>query len=370
MVNYQWWDGFSNPRYGYGRHVNGYRNNVPSDVVFNPKASVNVHMGVPWENKGWWKGQYRVLHTMWETDVLPSQWSRYLPFYNLVVVPCQHNVDLFSKHHKNVVKVPEGVDRTLFAPRKMEPNERFQFRAGGSLWFRKGLDAVVKAFRLLNLPDADLRIKAAPHAFDVPKESLGENIYLDREWMTDDEQVNWFAGSDCFVAASRGEGWGLMPLQTISMAVPTIMSLTSGQKEFADLAVRTVPTTPVGSHQFVGRWDEPDVKVLADQMLWVYKNRDEARKIAARNAVLADRYSWDKSTQALLDVLPQGKLLKTRTWEPLYVEYRVKALGRVTADIGEFRYRQNKGDIFTVTDGAYQVLFDAGLVELVDVPAG
>lgn len=367
-MNYQWWDGFSNPRYGYGRHVQGYRNNAPASVKFDPKASVNVHMGVPWENKGWWKGQYRVLHTMWETDVLPSRWSRYLPFYNLVIVPCQHNVDLFSKHHPNVVKVPEGVDRVLFAPREPARNERFQFHAGGSLWRRKGLDVVVKAFMSLNLPDADLRIKAAPHAFDTPLQPPGPNIYFDREWMSDDEQVAWFARADCFIAASRGEGWGLMPLQTISMGIPTIMSLTTGQREFADLAVRTVPTTPVDSPQFVGRWDEPDMKVLADQMRWVYENRVEALNIARRNAELTDRYTWDKSTQTLLDALPVGKLLRTTTWEPLYVNYTVRALNRIVADIGDLKYRQAKGDVFEVTDGAYQVLFDAGMVELVDVP--
>lgn len=362
-LNYQSWRGFDDPRYGYGRHTCGYTQNIPANVRLNPKASVDVFMGVPDVNLGWWEGQYRVLHTMWETDELPAEFSRYLVSYDQIVVPCQHNVTLFSRYHPNVVAVPEGVDRSIFCPQQTQPNKVFQFRAGGSLWARKGLDLVVEAFNRLNLPDSELRLKVAPHCRDAPSTPLGDRIFMDREWMTEEEQVAWLAQADCFIAASRGEGWGLMPTQTISMAVPTILSLTSGHLEFADLATATVPCTPVKGYP-VGNWDEPDLDTLCEKMLWAYENRTEARRIARDKAEGMDRFSWEAASQALVDCLPVGKLLKTSTWvEPTF---RVVALRNITADIGETHVRQSRGDEFTATNCQYQVLHASGAVRLAE----
>jgi hypothetical protein len=35
------------------------------------------------------------------------------------------------------------------------------------MWKRKGMDVLVKAFNALKLPDAELHIKAAPHASNI-----------------------------------------------------------------------------------------------------------------------------------------------------------------------------------------------------------
>jgi glycosyltransferase involved in cell wall biosynthesis len=365
MTNYQHWHGIDDTRYGYGRHTRGFVDNAPKTVKFDPKASVNLWMCVPWMNKGWFKGQYRACFTMYETDKLPRRFEQYLPLYDLIVVPCEHNLELFSKYHKNVVKVQEGVDSTLFKPTDTPRLERFQFRAGGSLWLRKGLDVVVEAFLRLSLPDADLRIKAAPHAHDTPYFSPGPNIYLDRQWMTEAEQVEWFAQADCFVAASRGEGWGLMPLQTMAMGIPTILSLSTGHLEFSDLATGTV-TCGKSPSTLCGQWDEPNVDDLAEQMLDHYRNW-QAKKTQALAAVptIRTKFSWKKAAKQLADALPLGEMLTKPVWQESTVGIKVRALRNVKADIGKHEYRQKAGDIFEVTDGAYEVLSDAGMVEYV-----
>ena len=362
-MNYQYWHGFDDPKYGYGRQVTGFLNHLPKGVKLDKKASVNVYMGQPQYNKGYFEGQHRVCFTMFETDKLPSEIEMYLPLYDQIIVPCDHNVELFSRYHKNVSKVQEGIDLDLFKPTDVPRLDRFQFRAGGSSWTRKGVDITVAAFNKLGLPDADLRIKIPPPARDVPKKDFGPNVYFDRQWMTDPQQIKWFAEADCFVAASRGEGWGLMPMQTIAMGIPTIMSLTSGHLEFCDLATGTVPCGTSES-PYGGRWDEPNVNALAEQMLDHYENWSKKKKQATKNVAECKRFTWDIAAQQLVDALPVGTLLKTDKWRELSVGIMVQAIKPVTADIGNHRYRQKKGDIFEVTDGAYQVLFDAGVVTL------
>lgn len=362
-MNYQHWYGTDDPRYGYGRQLKGFVDNIPAGVKLDERASVFVYMGQPQFNKGWFDGQYKVCFTMYETDKIPETMAMYLGLYDKIIVPCDHNVELFSKYHKNVAKVQEGVDFNLFKPTKVPRSDRFQFRCGGSLWLRKGIDIVIEAFKKLNLPDADLRIKVTPKAGGVPDHVHGDNIYVDREWMTDEEQVRWFAEADCFVAPARGEGWGLIPMQTIAMGIPTIMSLTSGHLEFCDLATGTVPCGRSQSH-LGGWWDEPDLDALVDQMREHYENHSQKKKQAAKNAVAIKRFTWDAAVAQLLEAVPEGTLLKNPTWHPSNVGIRVQALRTIRADIGRHSYRHNKGDIFEVTDGAYEVLYSNGAVVL------
>lgn len=363
-MNYQSWEGFTDGRFGYGAMLNGFVEHLPVNVKMHRRASVHIHMGVPFSVKAWFEGQHRVLFTMWETDQLPSSFLRYLSLFDQVLVPCQQNVALFSKHHGDVRHVPLGVDTQVWSPRPHQPGPAFRFTAGGSLWRRKGLDVVVRAFNELGLSDAELHIKAAPHARDVPLEPLGDRVFLHRQWMSLEDQINWFNNGDCFVAASRGEGFGLIPLQNIALGVPVIMSDTTGQKQFAHLATRVVPCGKTRAES-VGHWDEPNLVQLKKAMMDVYRHRDRIRAETQTNAHRANEFSWDKAVASLLRAVPEGALLGPAKRVEPYVEVRVRVLKPVDATIGLNRLRMNTGDEVTISDGQYQVLFDAGCVEAI-----
>jgi glycosyltransferase involved in cell wall biosynthesis len=360
-VNYQHWDGVQDPKYGYGAMLDGFIKHVPKSVKFDSRSSVHVHMGVPQSRDTWVDGQHRVLFTMWETDVLPRVFRTWSSLYDQVLVPCEHNRELFSRHHHNVSVVPLGVDRDVWAPRPRPNNPVFRFHAGGSLWRRKGLDVVVRAFNRLKLPNAELHIKAAPHALDVPKGELGDNIILNREWMTLEEQVDWYAQADCFIAASRGEGFGLMPLQAISMGIPTIVSDSTGQQQFKHLATGVVPcskTPAVGG----GKWDEPNENALCELMMDHYDvNPSETAKA---NAERTEDFSWVNASKKLLATIPVGSRLPESA-ETIKEEPRIEITMKRTVNphIAGKNYNFAKGQRYTVSDGIHQVLFDAGVVE-------
>lgn len=361
-MNYQYWHGFPDRKFGYGSMFHGFIDHLPKSVTLDEKASVNLYMGVPFSIKGWHEGQHRALFTMWETDQLPAPFQRWLPQYDQIIVPCQHNVELFSQHHDNVVAVPLGVDTKFWTPRSEPKTGVFRFHAGGSLWRRKGLDLVVDAFSKLRLPNAELHIKAAPHAKDVPTSKPPPNVYLHRQWMTAEQQRDWFHQADCYVAPARGEGWGLMPLQAITAGIPTILSLSSGQKEFADLAAYTIPCGK-SQAETIGRWDEPNIKELAEAMRHVYNHRDTARLQAREKAKQANRYTWAKASKALLAALPTGTLLTNPKFVRPNVTMKIKVRRTVRADIGNHRYNLDPGVEYTVPENVHQVLFDSGALE-------
>ena len=306
-LNFQDWSGMSDEKYGYGALRAGFRNHVPSHVRFDGRASSTVWMGLPDHFPGALEGSYKSLFTMVETDRVPDGWLPFLGEFDQVIVPCEANVRVFKKLHPNVKKVPLGVDRDVYFPASFVPNTRFRFHCGGSLWKRKGLDLVLEAFLRLGV-DAELHIKCAPHMMDMPKVSAREDIIVHREWMPEWELANWFRKADCFVAPSRGEGWGLFGLQSIACGTPTILSDTSGHREYHHLATVVVPTYPVDAPDG-GVWDETSPDVLADVMLNVYENALKARSDAMRQVPGTYAFSWENASQRLLEAIPEGTLL-------------------------------------------------------------
>ena len=358
-MNYQSWRGFPNPNFGYGSMLKGFVDHVPDGLSLDLRASVDVYMGVPFGVKDWLKGQHRVCFTMWETDTLPGSFIRWLTAYDQILVPCEHNVELFSKYHSDVRMVPLGVDRKFWKPMP-DPSGVFRFHGGGSLWHRKGLDILVEVFDSLRLADAELHIKAAPHASDVPK-IKSPNVFLHRDWMTIEQQRDWYAKGHVFIAPSRGEGFGLMPLQAISMGIPTIVSRSTGQIQFADLATGAVDCGKSRA-MTVGLWDEPDRKQLAEQMLFHYQNWDALRK-QALNTRKKMGFTWEEASQKLADAVPTGTLLKTKTRVEPEIRIDVRLNRNLTCDIGTEHYKFVKGETYAVTEGVHQVLFDAGVLE-------
>lgn len=358
-MNVQNWTGHGDPKLGYGSMLEGFLRATPKSVTFDEKASVSVHMQVPEAVKGWWRGAHRVLFTMWETDTMPDRFKPWLPHFDQILVPCQDNVELFSQYHSSVKYVPLGVDTVFWSPTyggRPKREGKFRFHAGGSLWKRKGLDLVVQAFNNLKLPNAELHIKAAPHAFDTPSGKLGDNIFLHRQWMSRTQQRDWYAQADCFVAPARGEGFGLMPLQAIALGVPTIVSYSTGQKQFSHLATGVVSCRKSRA-ETVGKWDEPVLGELEEQMKTHYENRPAVPGGA-------QEFSWGNATKKLVAAIPKGVVLDSDEWVLPDVKVRVRALRTVNATIGKETYRLKTSQEVDVPAGVFEVLSASGAVEV------
>jgi hypothetical protein len=297
---------------------------------------------------------------MWETDTLPANFRRWLDQFDQVVVPCQHNVELFSQFHNDVSYCPLGVDHKFWKPMP-KPDGVFRFQGGGSLWHRKGMDVLVNAFNALKLPDAELHIKAAPHARDVPNRNLGDKVFLDRTWMSPIEQRDWYSKADCFVAPTRGEGFGLMPLQAIASGIPTIVSDSTGQAQFAHLAFGVVPCGK-SKAETIGLWDEPNQKILEELMMEAYQNRGTIKQVAISRILETKAFSWSNATRRLLSLIPEGTLLDNPDWVFPDVKVKIQVNRKVKADIGNESYSLQPGQIYVVSENVHDVLTDAGYV--------
>ncbi len=358
--------GVNLPHVGYGKMVAGLRSALSEKVTFSDSAERVVFALRPNLIKGWLKGQKPALLTMWETNWLPPQFSDYLHHFDTIVVPSLHNWELFSQFHDNVRVVNLAVDRSIYFPVDRPENDKFKILCGGSEWHRKGLDVVLSVFQELQLPDCELHIKIVPPYLSAPENLDYPNVVVHRRWMTPEQEADLMRSSDVFVSVSRGEGFGLMPLQAMSAGVPTIVSDAHGHREFSDIATYRVSTRSVPTNNGVwkdmGDWDEPDRDQLAEALRDCYQNRlkrhQEARERADETAV----FNWESSAVELLKAVKPTDKLAFGPFVPLEPTCTIMVSKRIQAQIGKHQVDLEPGVKHRVVLNVRDVLRDSGVV--------
>ena len=359
--------GVEEPKIGYGKIVEGLRKALSNQVTLDEQAESVVYVTTPNMVKGWYQGQKVSFITMWETNQLPSKIKDFLPHVDTVIVPSMHNFDLFSQFHNNVHMIPLGVDRAVWCTSDVISHGKFRILCGGSEWHRKGLGVVLEVFQKLALPDAELCIKIVPPYLYAPDLTDIPNVTVYDKWMTETEEADLVRSCDLFVSASRGEGFGLMPLQAISAGVPVVLTNAHGHREFADLATHRISTTSVpcenGFWGGAGDWDEPNRDELAAAILDVYKNRDKYRRQAALTAPTVGSFNWHTAADQLLQIVKPTSNTRSNVWVDLEPMCEIEVTRRVQADIGKHRVELLPGIKHRVVLNVRDVLLKAGLLK-------
>lgn len=355
------------PQVGYGRMFVSLRDTLATKITLDDRAEHVVYAMQPDMVKGWYHGQRTTILTMWESDKLPPKFFEYLPQFETVIVPCLHNFDVFSQYHDNVHVIPLGVDRTVWHPAPSLKTGTFNILCGGSEWHRKGLDVVLDTFLKLHLPDATLHIKIVPPYRSAPERINHPNVVVHRDWMTLEDEVNLMRSMDCFVSASRGEGFGLMPLQAISTGIPTILTDAHGHREFSDLATHRITTSPspaqIGRWADIGNWEEPNRDELADAIIDCYNNRDQYHAQALATCEQVSAFNWGTSANQLLQIVkPTTRTVDTNWVRAGDVTTPVRVNRRVKADIGAHHVDLAPGQTYHVVLNVRDVLKDAGYI--------
>ena len=361
-------EGVNIPHVGYGRMAWEIKNAMLDMVTFSEDSEAVVFAMTPQMVKGWWKGQRTGLITMWETSVLPAPFRRLSSMFDVLFVPCDHNAELFAPYHSNIQVMPLGINHELWHPVRDVKNSKFRFMTGGSGWERKGIPQVIKAFQLADLPDSELVIKCPPDLYDEPREyGLTDNMTLIREALDPVTERNLHATADCFVSATRGEGFGLIPLQQAALGNLVIAPNHTGHAMFADvfdwIPVCRPEKANMLNHAECGDWMVPDMDEMVDAMRAAYERGRPSiteRKIRAERTA---RFTWGNAANILLGGLPPGGLLKDKEWVYCGGDGRlVRALRKVEADVGIYKIRLKVGEEKLIPAVTVEHLVSSGAV--------
>ncbi len=262
----------------------------------------------------------------WEFGRIPESWVEPINrFVDEMWVPSRHVFETYVSSGvapEKVWLVPNGVDIDLFQPDgpslQLRTQKRFRFLfVGGTIW-RKGIDALLKAYGSAFGPDDDvcLVIKEmgqnsfykgqcateAIHRFrerpDTP-----EVLYL-TEGLSDEEMAALYRACHCLVHPYRGEGFGLPVAEAAASGLPVIVSSGGATDDFVPasagyfVATRRQGIRLTGELSVEGWLLEPDVESLVRQMQRAYSDQEERIAMASRLCkFVRSRFSWEAAAR-------------------------------------------------------------------------
>lgn len=345
------------------------------DVV-SGKTSDVLYVSIPTHATHWLKDQRLSIFTMWEATVLPEQMRENILEFETVIVPSLQNQELFSFYHPNVQFCPLSVDTDIwhYTPRQ-EPGPFFNFLVAGS-GSRKAPDIAVAAFNKA-FPWGSTGTGPIPHLIHKSPRGQEPEIDYPRDshvisgFISDEDEIALYERAHCYLGPSRGEGFGLQPLQALAQGCPAIITAAHGHLDFIDLAYG-VPAELVKAGDFMmgdaGLWWEADVDAMAEQMRWVYDNYDLALTSAEyASHEVARRYTSATLASNVLDILGRdnlGPYVGDGSWyRPDPRLFLVVTNRDWKAEISEKVIHCEKGVEYWLSADVKRVLFDSGVLD-------
>lgn len=278
-------------------------------------------------------GRYKIAYTMGEVSGIPSNWVRVLNEMDEVWVPSEFSKLIFIDSGVTVpiFNVRAGVDPDYFHP-GIKPfeqvlNNRFLFISNFAFGRRKGVDKIFEAYRREFDEDENvgLVLKCLPsytgHKIKEECDKLyyrkgSARIDISGDVVEPYELGRFYTAGHCFLWPSRGEGFGLPPLEALACGVPVIATDYSSHTEFLKkdgvalpgvelLKYHLTPYDGTDSIYYSGfEWAEPDVNDLRTKMRKVFENRDEYKRAALKSSEIVRRdWTWEKSAKIIGDRL-------------------------------------------------------------------
>lgn len=270
------------------------------------------------------------IFTMWESEKPPMEWKPYLEKAAFVANPSEWGCETFRKQYglKNIVHVPLAYNSEYFYDNRTKPsNEMFTFLSynSGFSAVRKGFIELVEAFKIAFSPDDPVRLivkSSRPDLYGPMQKIAWEGMRRDarRTWdnmeylakkIDRESLANLCRTSDCFVFPSRGEGFGITPLEAMATGTPCVISWWAGMSEYFNedahyrFAGNPQPAEYDNQTGDFGDWRVADTQDLALAMRAVYENQEAAKERAEKGKQIALSYSYEKTAKKLLELIQE-----------------------------------------------------------------
>lgn len=308
------------PYDGYGRLSRAIHDNA----ILNKNSNVRVFFGHPANHEKRSNKDINVFFTMFEADKIPDTWIENINKYaDFVIVPSQFCINTFAKSGvtKPMIVLNLFVDSANIYKKETKP---FIFAHQNSFveGAQKGYDLVMRAFLNVfhKIPESEVMLLLKGRSYrwandtyylDMAKDEKKIKVILEDMNEKTLEEEFW-KKVDCFVYPSRGEGFGLPPIEAMSRGIPTILTNAHSHTEFVKYGGLPVGVKGKTKAYYVGRiwdygigqWVEPDIKDIESWMWEVFNNQEKYKKQAIENAsIIQEVFGMEQFLNKLKGIL-------------------------------------------------------------------
>lgn len=267
--------------------------------------------------------------TMFETDKLPrggsqNDWAGetgrpedQINKMDMLLVPSEHNRALFAREGVkapiNVVHL--GIDPKMFQKIERPKRDTFTFLMLATLTIRKNPGMVLAAFLELFKDNPKVRLVLKTQSGTLAHIKLPyENIKIIDEYSTIEKLKWYYEDADAFVFPSRGEGFGLTPLEAMATGLPTIMANHTGMAEYANekynypISIEKKEKAIRFPRKWgdVGNWYKPNYEELKATMKYLVEHREEAyNKGLASADWVRENFTFEHTAERIFNLVKE-----------------------------------------------------------------
>ena len=252
------------------------------------------------------------LFTMYEADRLPETFMAGLRLADLIVAPSRYNRRIMKRHGFEAELCPLGFDPTRhpYLERTPPAGENFRFLWVGAPDIRKAWDLVIEAFQREFTPHEPVELYVKTTGTRHPLHLHHHKVHFDGRKVTPESMRRLYESAHAFVFPSRGEGFGLPPLEAMASGALVIAPSHTGLAEFVRRDTALVVETGVvhGRYGVDVKVPEPRIKHLRRLMRYAYEDFDATRMLR-RNAArfVHGRFTWGHQAQPILHIFRTNK---------------------------------------------------------------
>lgn len=269
-------------------------------------------------------GRYKIGYTMLETTGIPADWVRECNRMDEIWVPSEFNARTFAQSGVKVpvYVMPLGVDcnyynRSIVSYKK---SSKYTFLSIFEWGERKAPEVLLKAYSKafsgkddvvlickVNNGDSSISVENEVRKLDLPVDGP-EIVFLHNTDFDDYEMPALYRSCDCFVTATRGEGWGMPILEAMACGLPVIATDWSAQSDFLNenngypVKVDRLVDAKAKCIYYEGfQWAQADEEHLIQRMRYVYENQEAAACIGiTASEYVKQRFTWDKAAEKMI----------------------------------------------------------------------
>jgi len=280
-----------------------------------------------------WKEGYGKLYGMFlhEGTLLIPGWVQIMnQSAEKVFVPSEATKNLFKWNDVQIPieVVPFGTNPEIYMPAEREKeNEDFVFLSvnswTGEIGDRKGTDLLIQAFDE-EFKDEKVKLLLKIGTFWDPKKTnyaqkifdilghVNKNIIVNEKYLPEKELTKHYQKSDCFVAPTRGESFGLTIINAMACGLPVIVTkdINSGHMDFCkgkdSVLFVDAPTVKQGDLRFFTEGNmlaEPNLASLKKQMRYAFEHKELREKAITNSDEIRTKWSWKESARKLKEAL-------------------------------------------------------------------
>lgn len=180
----------------------------------------------------------KISYTMFESDQYPQFWEPWLKKADHVLVPTKFCADIMEKNFgvkPEIVPLGYDPDFFYFLDRSdREEGHEFTFLHFDAFKWRKGWDLIFQAFNEEFGEDEPVRLIFKTTLGITPPLHQYPKITKIVGQLPQEEMYEVLKQADCFVFPSRGEGFGLTPLEAMATGLRAIIPNHTGMATYFD----------------------------------------------------------------------------------------------------------------------------------------